>query len=83
MARFFVASGEAALVPAAVALLAELFSQERRSMAMECLLSWGFRWVWAAACCSPVRLALPSDGVIAFYVLECGGGGCRGAAGLR
>ncbi|MGE8367217.1 MFS transporter [Cupriavidus basilensis] len=34
VARFFVASGEAALVPAAVALLAELFSQERRSMAM-------------------------------------------------
>ncbi|MGH8785367.1 MAG: MFS transporter [Cupriavidus necator] len=34
VARFFVASGEAALVPAAVALLAELFSAKRRSSAM-------------------------------------------------
>lgn len=34
VARFFVASGEAALVPSAVALLAELFSQQRRSTAM-------------------------------------------------
>ncbi len=34
VARFFVASGEAALVPAAVALLAELFSEKRRSTAM-------------------------------------------------
>lgn len=34
MARFFVASGEAALVPAAVALLAELFSEKRRGTAM-------------------------------------------------
>ena len=33
-ARFFVASGEAALVPAAVALLAELFSAKRRGTAM-------------------------------------------------
>ncbi|MFM0658385.1 MFS transporter [Paraburkholderia sediminicola] len=34
VARFFVASGEAALVPAAVALIAELFSESRRSTAM-------------------------------------------------
>ena len=34
VARFFVASGEAALVPAAVALLAELFSDKRRGTAM-------------------------------------------------
>jgi predicted MFS family arabinose efflux permease len=34
VARFFVASGEAALVPAAVALLAELFSGKRRGAAM-------------------------------------------------
>ncbi|MEX3968949.1 MFS transporter, partial [Paraburkholderia sp. EG286B] len=34
VARFFVASGEAALVPAAVALLAELFSGKRRGTAM-------------------------------------------------
>ncbi|SAL64460.1 MFS transporter [Caballeronia humi] len=34
VARFFVASGEAALVPAAVALLAELFSEKRRGTAM-------------------------------------------------
>jgi MFS family permease len=34
MARFFVASGEAALVPAAVALLAELFPEKRRGTAM-------------------------------------------------
>ncbi|MEJ8810601.1 MFS transporter [Variovorax ureilyticus] len=34
LARFFVASGEAALVPAAVSLLAELFSAERRGGAM-------------------------------------------------
>jgi predicted MFS family arabinose efflux permease len=34
LARFFVASGEAALVPAATALLAELFSERRRGMAM-------------------------------------------------
>jgi predicted MFS family arabinose efflux permease len=34
VARFFVASGEAALVPAAVALLAELFSEKRRGAAM-------------------------------------------------
>ena len=34
LARFFVASGEAALVPAAVALLAELFSEQRRGTAM-------------------------------------------------
>ncbi|TPQ28802.1 MFS transporter [Cupriavidus pinatubonensis] len=34
VARFFVASGEAALVPAAVGLLAELFSEKRRSSAM-------------------------------------------------
>ncbi len=34
LARFFVASGEAALVPAAVSLLAELFSERRRSTAM-------------------------------------------------
>ncbi|MFM0167605.1 MFS transporter [Paraburkholderia sediminicola] len=34
VARFFVASGEAALVPAAVALLAELFSEQRRGTAM-------------------------------------------------
>jgi predicted MFS family arabinose efflux permease len=34
VARFFVASGEAALIPAAVALLAELFSESRRSTAM-------------------------------------------------
>jgi MFS family permease len=34
VARFFVASGEAALVPAAVALLAEVFSEKRRGMAM-------------------------------------------------
>lgn len=34
VARFFVASGEAALVPAAVGLLAELFSEKRRSTAM-------------------------------------------------
>ena len=33
-ARFFVASGEAALVPAAVSLLAELFREERRGGAM-------------------------------------------------
>jgi predicted MFS family arabinose efflux permease len=34
VARFFVASGEAALVPAAVALLAELFSEKKRGTAM-------------------------------------------------
>ncbi|WP_323183247.1 MFS transporter [Paraburkholderia sp. CNPSo 3076] len=34
VARFFVASGEAALVPAAVALLAELFSGRRRGTAL-------------------------------------------------
>ncbi len=34
VARFFVASGEAALVPAAAALLTELFSERRRGMAM-------------------------------------------------
>lgn len=34
VARFFVASGEAALVPAAVALLAELFSERKRGTAM-------------------------------------------------
>lgn len=34
IARFFVASGEAALVPAAMSLLAELFSEKRRSTAM-------------------------------------------------
>jgi predicted MFS family arabinose efflux permease len=34
LARFFVASGEAALVPAAIGLLAELFSDKRRSSAM-------------------------------------------------
>ncbi|MFJ1258201.1 MFS transporter [Cupriavidus sp. CuC1] len=34
IARFFVASGEAALVPAAVGLLAELFSEKRRGTAM-------------------------------------------------
>ncbi|KAF7960255.1 hypothetical protein AWV80_35485 [Cupriavidus sp. UYMU48A] len=34
IARFFVASGEAALVPAAVSLLAELFSEKRRGTAM-------------------------------------------------
>jgi MFS family permease len=34
VARFFVASGEAALVPAATALLTELFSERRRGMAM-------------------------------------------------
>jgi MFS family permease len=34
VARFFVASGEAALVPAAVALPAELFSAKRRGTAM-------------------------------------------------
>ncbi|MFM0658413.1 MFS transporter [Paraburkholderia sediminicola] len=34
VARFFVASGEAALVPAAVALLAELFPEQRRGTAM-------------------------------------------------
>jgi predicted MFS family arabinose efflux permease len=34
VARFFVASGEAALVPAAVALLVELFSGKRRGTAM-------------------------------------------------
>lgn len=33
-ARFFVASGEAALVPAAVSLIAELFSEKRRGTAM-------------------------------------------------
>ncbi|MES2148924.1 MAG: MFS transporter [Pseudomonadota bacterium] len=33
-ARFFVASGEAALVPAAVALLSELFSERRRGTAI-------------------------------------------------
>ncbi|MGN5480777.1 MFS transporter [Cupriavidus basilensis] len=34
IARFFVASGEAALVPAAVSLLAELFPEKRRGTAM-------------------------------------------------
>jgi MFS family permease len=34
VARFFVASGEAALVPAATALLTELFSDRRRGIAM-------------------------------------------------
>ncbi len=34
IARFFVASGEAALVPAAISLLAELFPEKRRSSAM-------------------------------------------------
>ncbi|MCC8966249.1 MFS transporter [Bradyrhizobium sp. Pear76] len=34
LARFFVASGEAALVPAAVSILAELFSEHRRSTVM-------------------------------------------------
>ncbi|MDF3838694.1 MFS transporter [Cupriavidus basilensis] len=34
IARFFVASGEAALVPAAVGLLSELFSEKRRGTAM-------------------------------------------------
>lgn len=34
LARFFVASGEAALVPAAVSLLTELFSEKRRSTVM-------------------------------------------------
>ncbi|MDH6146750.1 MULTISPECIES: MFS transporter [Paraburkholderia] len=34
IARFFVASGEAALVPAAAALLTELFSEKRRGTAM-------------------------------------------------
>jgi len=34
LARFFVASGEAALVPAAVGLLAELFPEKRRGTAM-------------------------------------------------
>lgn len=34
IARFFVASGEAALVPSAVALLAELFSERRRGTAL-------------------------------------------------
>ena len=33
-ARFFVASGEAALVPAAVSLISELFSEKRRGTAM-------------------------------------------------
>ncbi|MFB9261887.1 MFS transporter [Bradyrhizobium erythrophlei] len=34
LARFFVASGEAALVPAAVSILTELFSEQRRSTIM-------------------------------------------------
>lgn len=34
LARFFVATGEAALVPAAVALLVELFSEQRRGTAI-------------------------------------------------
>jgi len=34
LARFFVATGEAALVPAAVSLLAEVFSAQRRSTAV-------------------------------------------------
>ena len=50
VARFFVASGEAALVPAAVALLAELFSEKRRGTAMG-LFFMGIPWESVAAFC--------------------------------
>jgi hypothetical protein len=41
-ARFLVASGEAALVPAAVSLLAELFAARRRG-GPSASSSWAFR----------------------------------------